>query len=695
MKKRFFIFIFFFVSHLEASSLLQQTVHLSSDETHFLIGYAAIQQKRWQEAERHFFQISEETLKMVEEDVLFHRAVSNFHLGRYPKAREMFEELLRAHSDSLFIPESRMYLVRTLIKLGLLEDARKQADGLVRHRKASPEFREADLLWIEAAIDMGDGKAAAERLRTIALFARNEKELQELKPLMARIKSLTGEDIDSWLREPKQQFLLGRSFEEYGGWKEASHRYRAVVQSSNVSGDLLAETKWRLGECLARLQSYGEATRLLEEVRMMPESESFREQLLSVLARTYTKANRYTEAAKVLELLFEGKKDRSLYWYKLAFLEMDQGHFEEASQQFDRLLKKNPKQPMAADIRWKLFWCLKKLGRHEEALATLRPIKLRKGEGDRVKYWEARTLERLGRESEAKQLYEAFANENDGDYYSQLAGFRVSKNTEDAFQVSAGDRHGARRAPRDDTALILRQAQDERPKNHPEQGTNSYHFQRALFFDRLGLSREVRQSLERASMDNGVPKQNIAELALRHDGYYLVYQLARKNGDAPEWNEMRYPRAFEREVQRALGSSRFDPEIVYALMAAESTYRPWVVSSVGAIGLMQLMPSTAARYDQDKRFDARQLFLPQVNIRLGVRYLLHLHRLFPKNLAAVLASYNAGEPAVRRWIDKNPKSDIDEFIEEIPYAETQGYVKKIMAEYWIRGTLDRRNASKK
>ena len=104
-----------------------------------------------------------------------------------------------------------------------------------------------------------------------------------------------------------------------------------------------------------------------------------------------------------------------------------------------------------------------------------------------------------------------------------------------------------------------------------------------------------------------------------------------------------------------------------------------VKSAANAYGLMQLLPSTARQYARklNVRYSTRVLTDPDVNIRLGTAYLADKIRQFG-DLHLVLASYNAGEGAVRRWKNERPGLEPDEFVDDIPYPETQNYVKKIL-----------------
>jgi soluble lytic murein transglycosylase-like protein len=114
-------------------------------------------------------------------------------------------------------------------------------------------------------------------------------------------------------------------------------------------------------------------------------------------------------------------------------------------------------------------------------------------------------------------------------------------------------------------------------------------------------------------------------------------------------------------IARASERYRVDSALIKAIIKAESNFNHRAVSPVGAQGLMQLMPSTAAS------LQVKDSFHPETNIDGGVRYLRYLMNLFNGNLPLVLAAYNAGENAVIRHNNRIP-----------PYPETQTYVKRVL-----------------
>ena len=117
-------------------------------------------------------------------------------------------------------------------------------------------------------------------------------------------------------------------------------------------------------------------------------------------------------------------------------------------------------------------------------------------------------------------------------------------------------------------------------------------------------------------------------------------------------------------IDAAARAHGVDSALVHAVISAESGYNQAAVSRTGARGLMQLMPATAERYGVQNIMDPRE------NIIAGVKYLRDLLQMFQGNMELAVAAYNAGENAVIRYGNRVP-----------PYAETMGYVPKVLAFY--------------
>jgi soluble lytic murein transglycosylase len=125
-------------------------------------------------------------------------------------------------------------------------------------------------------------------------------------------------------------------------------------------------------------------------------------------------------------------------------------------------------------------------------------------------------------------------------------------------------------------------------------------------------------------------------------------------------------------------------------MRAESQYKKDIVSPVGALGLMQVMPNTGMRISQiigDHNFIAEKLLEPETAIKVGSRYLARLMKKFDGSLALVAAGYNAGPHRVSSWVASFGELDLDEFVEHIPFLETRNYVKKVLSNFYVYNQL--------
>jgi soluble lytic murein transglycosylase len=137
---------------------------------------------------------------------------------------------------------------------------------------------------------------------------------------------------------------------------------------------------------------------------------------------------------------------------------------------------------------------------------------------------------------------------------------------------------------------------------------------------------------------------------------------------------------------RPAGGFRIDPPLVYALTRIESNFDPGAVSSVGARGLMQIMPSTAQYITGNADLRAERLHEPAMNLEIGQRYVSYLARLdgIDNDLLRVLASYNCGPGNYLRWgPDIHDGGDPLLFLEAIPIAETRAFVQHVLLYSWI------------
>lgn len=146
--------------------------------------------------------------------------------------------------------------------------------------------------------------------------------------------------------------------------------------------------------------------------------------------------------------------------------------------------------------------------------------------------------------------------------------------------------------------------------------------------------------------------------------------------------QARYPLPFFEEITTWSQQRQLNPFLVTALIRQESRFEPKIRSVAGAVGLMQVMPSTGKWIAQKINLQEYNKENPQDNIRLGTWYLVHTHEEYDNNSMLAIASYNAGPGNIAKWLRTLNTRDPDEFVEAIPFEETRGYVRQVFGNYW-------------
>lgn len=170
------------------------------------------------------------------------------------------------------------------------------------------------------------------------------------------------------------------------------------------------------------------------------------------------------------------------------------------------------------------------------------------------------------------------------------------------------------------------------------------------------------------------------------------YKLKGKPDRSLFW-QFNYPLAYAKHVDAESRKHGVDPLLAHALIRQESKYDPEATSRSNAMGLMQLLKGTAygvAKHNNIKLASTRSIYNPITNIKLGCAYLGYVQRGKNGNSMHAVGSYNGGPNAVKRWVRKFKASgikDVDYFVENVPYRETRGYIRKVFGNYWNYETI--------
>lgn len=151
-----------------------------------------------------------------------------------------------------------------------------------------------------------------------------------------------------------------------------------------------------------------------------------------------------------------------------------------------------------------------------------------------------------------------------------------------------------------------------------------------------------------------------------------------------------YPKTYDEYVYKYAVEYDIDPFLVYAVIKAESNFDKNAISNQNAKGIMQIMDSTAkdvaGNIMSETNFESEMLFDVETNIKIGTKYLSDLLQKYGNYYVAV-AAYNAGIGTVDKWISDGIINADGSNIENIPYKETNNYVRKIVRDYKIYNDL--------
>ena len=177
-----------------------------------------------------------------------------------------------------------------------------------------------------------------------------------------------------------------------------------------------------------------------------------------------------------------------------------------------------------------------------------------------------------------------------------------------------------------------------------------------------------------------MPRRAAAEPARRNKIYDRAINTANKTEQLHDFN-LRYLAPHREVMQDVLKQKELDEALVYGLIRQESRFINYAKSSAGAIGLMQLMPTTArwiAKRIGMRNYRKRLIAQVNTNLMLGTYYLKHVLTLFDDQSLLASAAYNAGPSRAKQWRGSTPLEGAI-YAETIPFNETRDYVKKVMS----------------
>jgi len=356
-----------------------------------------------------------------------------------------------------------------------------------------------------------------------------------------------------------------------------------------------------------------------------------------------------------------------------------------ADRTFREMYEKFPLGHYAERAAWKIGWWAYKNGNYADTVRVFESAAANFPRSDFRPpwlYWSARAHDRLNEPAIADARYTLVATDYLNTYYGRLAAKHLT---------DRGSRLPQRRLVVDVRSTSAPPGADDRPQPLVQLPPNEHVVRALLALDLYDQAIDELRYAQKAWGDSSAIQATLAWIANQRGDLraginamkraYPQFMAAGGEKLPIDILKVLYPVNYWPLIRRYSNERQLDPYLVAALIAQESTFTADVRSAANAYGLMQLLPSTGRQYARalklPKRFSLSMLTTAETNIKMGTAYFADLVRQFGGAHYA-LATYNAGPNRVARWISERPGVERDEFIDDIPFPETQNYVKRIL-----------------
>lgn len=527
-----------------------------------------------------------------------------------------------------------------------------------QYQSAVDAAKRGDDAWVQQFLSQASDSAMAENVRNEwlkTLGARGQWDLfrQEFSKLNA---AGVAQEVQCYADMSSGNYSKAAELVRVTGKLPAG--CTRLVESAAASGRLNTNDAWRRVRGLLSNSQTTDARNLAAALGSPFEGGAQGATEYSLLSVIGKDARKSASAAATLSDMESGlsREQRSFAWGVL-------GHYHAQSQNMPTALSyygrvSDRKQLTDEQLEWYARAALR-LQRWDELASVIQhmPEKLQKD--PTWQYWLGRSFAAQGKSSQAKEMYEKAAASG-RNFYAVLAGEELGRRINTRNNVADADAKDVRRMSEDGAikrALVLF-------KNSQSNGDSKM---------RRQAQAEWRFATRDFNEDNLL---TAAQVAFDNQFYDMAINSADRTDHKLNY-KLRYISPFKDLTVRYASQAGIDPAWVYGLIRQESRFVMGAQSSVGAQGLMQVMPATAREIAGKIGMSSSELYTMDGNIRMGTWYMADAKRRLQNNEVMATAGYNAGPGRARNWQASSPLEGAI-YAETIPFTETRDYVKKVM-----------------
>jgi soluble lytic murein transglycosylase len=584
------------------------------------------------------------------------------------RAIKWYTQLVKDYPTSFYLVKAKW----ALAQLHLEEKQYASAKSLLVELVEAPRYaREARFALARCHEELGDTTTAFNTYRELITenhaksVARDS--LGRLKRLMRSHKTLK--------LTPTDRLNCGLVSFSHKQWKTAVADLELIPKTVDLN--LRAHALYLIGQSYQGRKWYNTAIKKFNGVIALGDKNRYLTRATYQIAQCYRRKGHIRTAISKLESFVKSYAwsewvDNALY--DIAQLREKQGKSELALEAYARLIKVAPKSPYADVAAWRTGWQRFDERRYEESYNAFNSLK-EHFPGNRyamgAHFWMAKIRERQNKPALAQKLYKEVAEARYW-YYSARAKAILGVGGSELEPKAVQDAELPERQacpPQVSMLMELRLYEDAIPQLDHHINTASLPEQKCFHdliacYEGLAMYDKARKVTEKSLESPAFAN------ATRADLEKLQHKL--------------YPRYYATTVEKYAKMYNVDTFLIAAMILEESRYNAEAVSWAGAIGLMQIMPATGRELAQKlkiRRFRTSMLKQPDINIRMGTKYIGELNSWFDGNAMLVIGAYNGGPGRMERWVSTKNIKDIDLFVEKITIRETRLHIKKVIDSY--------------
>lgn len=687
-----------------------------ADSARFLAAQAAQELGEFERAAK-FLNGLENKLPEIADYVFWAQAKNARFRDDWAQALNLWQKLLQRFPNSALASMARYSVADAHLALGRLFLADQAYRDAVNFDSTSERVAIArfNLAWI------------AEHQRRFPEAARDYQQLAYVRPTdlmsnnaLERLQALVAArhvapPSLSYLRTRFDKLLAAQLLDEAAAALE-------LLVAENKEPSESADLRFRRAQLAFRRRDFEVAIKQFVELRDIA-TGSKKLEYQSWLARCYSAKDEADAAVAMYAELAETKRSSAReYLYKAGWLAYNGRNYPTALRFFNEFLTRYPRDGSADEALWFYAWSAYRSGDLLSALASLDRLRdefPKSSLVQRTLYWRGRILMQIGRAEEARVSYQQAQTIQPLNYYALMADRRLREDLQQNRPVanalgevqfaSLNDNERASSPPEPEAVDLPAFGQQEPmveivlPWGSALFDWNSNSGKRLLRLAQLGMNDAAAQIAKDLPLLPGHSIEDAAyarsQLLYMLGDYHGSYRIAgtvfrekiqgQVSGKFRRYYHLAYPLAKQELVAPLAEKFSVPPLLIFSLMRQESAFNTKARSWASAQGLLQIIPATGRKIAEafGTTYSQGMLNIPDVNVRFGVWYISELLRKFHGNVVLAIAAYNAGPQAVARWLDNRRGTAVDEFVEEIPYRETRGYVRNVLSNLAVYSEL--------